>query len=239
MSDQRKFLDRVTVTGADDSVSIEDMLAISSEFPFVEWGILLSKSSEGRYRFPSLEWMSKLKEAKKLNPALRLSGHLCGKWVRDLCEGSWAFVEDRPELIEMFDRIQFNFHAIVHKVDVEKLASALKRYPKVQFILQLDDVNNGIYTKLTDMGINVAPLFDLSGGAGVLPESWPESNGFYGYAGGLSHENVDSQLDVIESKAKSNIWIDAERRLRSEDDSLLLLDNVRGYLAKSKPYVAH
>ena len=32
------ILDRVTITGADDSVRPTDLLELSREFPFVEWG---------------------------------------------------------------------------------------------------------------------------------------------------------------------------------------------------------
>jgi hypothetical protein len=46
------MLERVTITGADDSTSIDEMLALSRRFPFVEWGILVSKRHEGSYRFP-------------------------------------------------------------------------------------------------------------------------------------------------------------------------------------------
>lgn len=50
----KKFLTKVTVTGADDSTNIDEMFAIRDKFPFVEFGILLSErhSHAGTARFP-------------------------------------------------------------------------------------------------------------------------------------------------------------------------------------------
>ena len=53
----RKFVTKVTVTGADDSVDVDGLIDLSKEFPFVEFGILLSKSSAGSARFPSGLWL--------------------------------------------------------------------------------------------------------------------------------------------------------------------------------------
>ena len=55
-------LTKVTITGADDSVRVEDLLEINERFPFVEFGILVSKRTGGQAvpRFPSAEWMKGL-----------------------------------------------------------------------------------------------------------------------------------------------------------------------------------
>ena len=42
----KPFINKVTVTGADDSTSIEEMVTIQKEYPFVEFGILLRKFIE-------------------------------------------------------------------------------------------------------------------------------------------------------------------------------------------------
>ena len=101
----RKLLDnhrlmiikQVTVTGADESVTPQAMLEIQQRHPFVEWGILLSKSAEGRSRFPSLDWLNGLVEGHDVSK-FNLSGHLCGRWVRDICKGNWTFIEYRAEI---------------------------------------------------------------------------------------------------------------------------------------------
>jgi hypothetical protein len=38
-------LKTVTITGADDAVDPEELLQIQQRYPFVEWGILLSRYS--------------------------------------------------------------------------------------------------------------------------------------------------------------------------------------------------
>ena len=44
------MLQTVTLTGADDSVNPEDLIAISKEFPFVEWGILIGSNTGAEAR---------------------------------------------------------------------------------------------------------------------------------------------------------------------------------------------
>ncbi|KKM20298.1 hypothetical protein LCGC14_1646870 [marine sediment metagenome] len=80
------MLDRVTITGADDAVDVEELAALADEFPFTEWGILLSQSRMGQPRYPTFEWIRELLEAKKerlpfSHHRFQLSGHLCEKWV--------------------------------------------------------------------------------------------------------------------------------------------------------------
>jgi phosphoribosylanthranilate isomerase len=102
----------------------------------------------------------------------------------------------------------------------------------------MDDVNNDILDVAKEAGVNAAPLFDLSGGAGVLPENWPVANGYCGYAGGLSPENVQGQLELIEQVAGDGpIWIDVETHVRSEDDKIFDLDKVRAFIENVLPWV--
>ena len=220
----RKFLDAVTVTGADDSFSVEWMLGLSEKFPSTEWGILLSASSMGKPRFPSVTWLIALLAAKRAHPKIRLSGHLCGLWVRQFCAGDTSFAEPGSaigELFGAFDRVQLNFHAIAHKVDVPAMVEAMRRFPGKQFILQLDGVNDHVLEQVRAAGMDAVGLFDLSGGAGRLPESWPVRDCYAGFAGGLGPDNVEAQLALIDPCAPKGAWIDAETRLRTDDDQRL------------------
>ena len=223
------FIDKVTVTGADDSTHVKKIPIISSAYPFVEWGILLSQSyHSGAPRFPSVDWLHQLKEEHDVGGRnINLCGHLCGRWVRDLCEGKLTFVEDLPELYTMFSRIQLNFHAYQHKIKQDAFITALKdeRLKGVQFIFQMDDVNNGLLDVAKENGIDAIPLFDSSGGAGILPKEWPCYNGYAGFAGGLSPLNVSSQLEKIYGVRGKGVfmtcWIDAETHLRTKDNQEL------------------
>ena len=72
----------VTVTGADDSVNPVSLLDLSERYPFVEWGILLSKSGVGNSRFPSYEWLEdlgKVNRSVSVGANFKLSAHIYGK----------------------------------------------------------------------------------------------------------------------------------------------------------------
>lgn len=233
-------IDRVTITGADDSVDPKDLIEITKEYPFVEWGILLSRKSGGSNRFPTTDWMKKLLEISLEHP-MRLSGHLCGTWVKDLVHGNgFSFIHEEPILAHMFQRIQLNFHAIVHQIEKDNFIKSLQQLPDVQYIFQLDDVNNQILDVAHQAKINAVPLFDTSSGIGQLPESWPKiKEGFYcGYAGGLSPENLEEQLAKIKEQVGNNtIWIDVETKVRSHDDMQFDLTKVKKFLEITKKYI--
>lgn len=232
-------LNRVTITGADDSISPDDLVQLSREFPFVEWGILFSQSSQGRARFPTDEWIAKLVVAGVYGD-MKLCAHLCGGWVRDLVlAGNFSFRNHYPGFFSEAERVQVNFHGQFHRA-ADGFADVLRAHVHpplserpVQFILQCDGVNDVSVVSRAADGLAV-PLFDTSGGAGLLPRAWPLAwPGIYcGYAGGLSPENVEGQIEQIGRAAGGEtIWIDMERRVRSPDDSLFDLKRVHDVLS--------
>ncbi len=231
-------LEKVTITGADDSTSVKALVDLSHEFPFVEWGILVSWSSEGQYRFPSRKWIDQLVGTSDgLGLNLQLSTHVCGRWVRELLTGC-LYWEELPSVIDVCQRVQINTHGIPH-VSTIKLISALRaRYWK-QYIFQLDGINDHLPCAAKAFGLNIAGLFDTSAGAGVLPEEgWTKPYRFpCGYAGGLSPDNVVEQIENIEKVCDKPYWIDMERRVRTDDDSALDMKKVRAVLEKCKPLV--
>ena len=216
-------IDRVTITGADDGTDIDWMRAMQQEYPFVEWGILVSQSQMGSHRFPSKQWLDTL--ASK-SDGLQLSVHVCGKWVRQICNGDWSglLVGVEP-FAKHAQRVQLNFHAYAHKLEDAFFSSAQRAASKFnwQLIFQIDGVNDVLLNQARVDGLNAVPLYDLSGGAGVLPSQWPkQQDGVYtGYAGGLGPRNVLDQIEKIREVASGRIWIDMETRVRTEDDARL------------------
>lgn len=239
------ILDRVTITGADDTVRPYDLWCLSKEFPFVEWGILFSHRQQGGPRFPSLDWVHDLASlAEGVN--IGLSAHLCGGWVRELLAGEFTFAHLFPALVEQLDRVQLNFHGERAKVNVDRFLNALsdrchQTTPfHLQCIFQLDGVNDELCNRAQSRGIDAVGLHDLSGGAGILPRAWPGANfHFYtGYAGGLGPDNLEVQIQEIEKAAgNAKIWIDMETKVRSEDDGRFLLEKVHRCLEVARPYV--
>lgn len=241
------ILTKVTITGADDSTSINDLVALSEQFPFVEWGILVSLKSEGGYRFPSRPWIDELVKSadhrvRELKP-LNLSTHICGTWVRKLLIGCLDWTE-LPSCVKASQRIQINTHGERHFSEVAMMET-LRDVPRAphtnkQIIFQLDGVNDHLAYAASRYGLDVAGLHDLSAGAGVTPKAWlpPLSHLPTGYAGGLSPDNVIEQWHKIEDVCERPTWIDMERNVRTPDDSALDLEKVRRVLELCDPFTA-
>ncbi len=253
----------VTMTGADESISPEELLKLSREFPFVEWGILASYNNtiinQGSRRYPSLKWITDLQGIAETTGSLQLSLHINGTWVRKLLVGK---IDIPEQLFHCFRRIQLNFHAEKTTCNPRPFSAALKTIGK-EFVFQLDG-NNGnehLESAMSEDVKNCFGLFDVSGGAGILPNSWPlpiyldvfpgehgegvEQYAYHGYAGGLGPDNLAAQIPLILKEAKGigetqpgKIWIDMETRIRSHNDSVFDLKKVRKCLEIAKPYIA-
>lgn len=241
----RDNLDRVTITGADDSTPIDWMLETSELYPFVEWGILVSHSRLGTPRFPSMNWMTDLHLhlVKSARSPLRISFHVCGHWVRQICSGKWSPLLDNVGPAILYgQRIQLNFHAYAHRLGGEFIenARARSREHKWQIIFQCDDVNDHLVSDAYDDGIDAVPLYDKSGGAGIVPESWPGAmKGIYsGYAGGLGVDTLEEELPAIAKAANGGrFWVDMETKVRTPDDRRLDPEEVLGCLKICEPFV--
>lgn len=247
----RQFLKYVTVTGADDTIKPEELVAIQKRFPFAEFGILMHESSTygtGLSRFPSASWLQKLCDVACRTP-LNLSGHLCGHWVRQAFLGNWPdFGKIDNRFQKRFGRWQLNTHA--EPVDFSPVHFDSVLWPintmGQKVIFQLDGVNDEkAETMLARGHKNLMGLFDLSHGAGRLPSSWPiPLDGMIcGYAGGLSPDNVAEQLCGIQKAVKDlrrmeflASWIDAETKLRNDKD-VFDLEKVVKFLESAEPWV--
>jgi len=218
-------LKTVTITGADDSINPSELLTISEQFPYVEWAILLSRSQMGGKRFP----------------------HLCGSWLRNLMVlGDSTFI-DELALWSNFKRIQLNFHA-----EPTLLSNKALNFFREQtwnnhktFIVQMDNVNNDLCQQLLNAGVLAEGLFDISHGAGVLPNEWPSTiqgvnpNAFSGRAGGLGPDNIKEQLSKIETSLEKDtpIWIDMETKVRSNNDEQFDLEKVKKCLEIAEKWI--
>lgn len=237
-------LEIVTITGADDGVNPKDLLKLTEEFPFAEWGILLSPRHQAVPRFPSSSWINWLcSEAEYLPDEVNLSIHLCGGYVRDILSiGVSSSIDDHPSLWSLNQRVQLNFHRESPEVIPSPFQDCLLRYLDIQFIFQFDGTGyDQPFNLALQAGVNAAPLFDTSGGEGLLPDSWPEGNldvPYVGYAGGLGPDTLEEQLPLIQKAAgNKHFWIDMEGRVR---DSLNRLDlgKVREVLSYCAPIVS-
>lgn len=232
----------VTITAADDSIKPEQLLNLSRDFPFVEWEILVSRTSSGTRRFPSLRWIDKLVEVNNEAilsgcDAMNISLHLCGQYVRELLQADGEFIDE--ELIDIwaaFGRVQINTHAETHLIS-PKFTDVLNQHRDKEFIFQYDNVNaDELITLSKDAGVNFSALFDLSHGAGIVPQHWPSPLDVKcGYAGGIGPDNITEQMDKINFIVKDvPTWIDMETKVRSTNDTLFDMGLVKDCLVKAE-----
>ncbi len=205
------------------------------------------RDAAGSSRFPSREWLRQMLERRGTS-SMPFAGHICGSWVREILMGRWPYQEltdIHPDFMSpgVFDRFQLNTHAQPHEVDHEGLSDVLTGLSETghSIIFQYDNVN----TRMVDRAIkdghsNISALFDLSHGAGILPDEWPAPLQIpCGYAGGLSPENVAGQLQKLEPVVgATHIWIDAETHLRSDADRAFDLKKVVKFLEAAEPWLA-
>lgn len=229
----------VTITGADDSIRPASLAYLSNKYPFVEWGILVSKKHFGANRFPDMKWLYALYLTKKANPNIKLSVHLCGMYVKELSKGNDVAIQELGQLWDMFERVQINFHAIPHTTQ-DAMFDLLAKYQEKEFIFQFDDINNEAVHKAQKRGVNCSALYDLSGGAGILPTEWrkPLFDIKTGYAGGISPENIREQIIKIENIVlDTETWIDMETHVRSTNDAIFDLAKVETCLSISNEFI--
>ena len=237
-------LKQVTITGADDSIEPKELVDLTKHFPFVEWGILLSSSQLGGKRFPSHEWLAELHDVQRdSHHMMAISFHVCGSWVRNICAGNWTpLFTNIGKVLNIARRVQLNFHAQEHLFAEEFVDAALKRSQAQdwQLIFQCDGKNDHLVLSAYKEGLNVAPLYDKSGGAGIVPGEWPNplSGDYSGYAGGLGPDNLDVEIPKIAKTAQHNpYWIDMETKVRSDHDRQFDLEAVRNCLEISSRFI--
>lgn len=214
-----KDLRFITLTGADDSVSPKQLAEISLEFPFVEWGILLG-SGEG-IRFPSIDWINELIELQiDSHHAMNLSLHICGKYLRGIATSLPTPQDGLGPGLLAFQRCQLNWHGEKWRsIEEHILSSFCRMFPwEPEIIFQLDGINDQLMTAASRRFL-CSGLFDLSHGAGILPDQWSDARYDIacGWAGGIGPENVIDCLDSIAKKAKQPFWIDMETKLFTGD----------------------
>jgi HTH-type transcriptional repressor of NAD biosynthesis genes len=236
---EKKIIKIVTITGADDSIKPKDLFELSEKYPFVEWGILFSSKNNGKKtRYPSLEWVSELMEWSEL---INLSAHLCGDYAKEVISGSDKGHEILKWLSPAFKRFQINYNFEFGKShNLREFHNLIDEFPNRDFILQYNESNKKIcdyYAKLNCVQF----LYDSSGGIGkeITNIPLPIENNFTGYAGGISPENIVSKIEEIKNKVQdTEIWIDMETSVRSDEDKLFDLNKVENCLILAQPYIA-
>jgi N-(5'phosphoribosyl)anthranilate (PRA) isomerase len=229
----------VTITGADDDVDVLELARLSREYPFVEWGILISASQVGNPRYPTALWTREFaREVCAKGSGMLTSYHLCGSYARDALLGTTEIVDNAAATGA---RIQINgaFARLSHRHFYDFVPMAARR--KCEFILQCPSEEALLRAEVvaSDVGTGrVSALFDPSGGSGLFVPAWPPPPpGLHvGYAGGINPENVESVLDTLGSVNKDQFWIDMESGVRTDGRQRFDLDKVALVLERAKKF---
>ncbi len=235
-------LHTLTITGADEKTDLNEMQAISGEYPFVEWGILFAPRQVARPRYPALPWiMGTARHLRKQDVAL--SAHICGAWSRQVCLGSFPeSISPALEPLLNFERIQLNIMPkVIRKISNPAAMAAC--LPGRECIVTVGpDVLDGLALAKYLQGAHgkISVLFDASGGRGIAPDQWPETvDGLpCGFAGGLKPETLAAELQKLsEHVGDARIWVDMGTGVRTANDELDM-DKVRRTLEIAVQYVS-
>lgn len=224
----------VTITGADESVTPYDLCELSDAFPWVEWGVLLSATREGKEaRYPARGWIDNLLE--RASGTVSFAGHLCGQWSRDAIGGPFLWAMARPGHFLRFRRLQFN-GAECSAATLDRLGDYKKAFPDKGFIVQC----GGFPNKAPTGGPQF--LLDRSGGRGIELTEFPApAPGVYcGYSGGLGPDNLGAVLAGLTAMpGDAPFWVDLESKARSDVDGRSVFDlaKVRRCLEIAAPFV--
>lgn len=217
-----------TLTGVDENTDINKLWALAKKYPFVEFGVLISKTRAGSAdkRYPSLDFIKELGNKMNRYSSPNFALHICGTdTVLDFMDET----SDVYKLSRPFNRIQLNF--ISKKYPIDSIRRLFVREKNKFIITQYNNANKELWRKLSDFN-NHHVLFDASGGRGkeisdFIPPLDIESEGLpfqsinplCGYAGGIGPDNVSDVLEKISSIAPyPKYWIDMEQKLRDSAD---------------------
>lgn len=201
-----------TFTALDVRTDLNRVVGLSEAYPFLEFGILLTRSPEDKdERYPLMSEITQMVD--RLAGKTRLALHVCGHAVREFVAGT----PDIEELVSAgIGRVQLNFNLKRGEFGIDELEQAIVRCP-ADVITQHFPANSALATSISAKNHHV--LYDTSGGNGIAPERYePPFEGKYtGYAGGIGPENV---LDVARAmravKGEVACWIDMESRVRTD-----------------------
>ena len=232
----RRGLKRVTFTGADDKTPIHEIVELAKDFPFVEVGILVSATNEGKPRYPSREWQRRLRDA-ALDADIDVAMHICGLYSQEFFHAEHSPWERIGPVKHCARRIQINGAPSHASMRISQWIRELLRRERVkEFIFQIPNGQEAMRQAFNE-GLPAFALFDESGGNGKVPMERRAPVGgftiscagkrFVGYAGGIGLNNLHRELDKVERACEDDFWIDMEGRLRQEVTDTFDLDIVR------------
>jgi hypothetical protein len=207
-----------TLNGVDDAVNIHDIVRLSKEYPFAEWGVLVDGVDEGSKRFPSKAW---IEDFAATTPGVYKSLQITCSRMPDVVEGVTNVLSSYN--LNGFQRVLFSFDLLAMPYTlISRILKWAREAPHLQFITQHNGKNQNVWKLFAEAGLNNhAVLFDSSNGTGRTPARWPEpiSGIPCGYCGGLSPMNIEDNLAAIAGIIGDGVtWVDMASGLRDDND---------------------
>ena len=226
----------ITCSGANEFVDIEQIAALSKKYPVIEFGIQVSgkKCAANSARYWWLKALNNYVVEHKL--PINLSLHLNQDWAEGFCDGDipiplleLLMMRDYENKL-LFRRVQLNFKIGREKTpNIENLLKSVIIYSENErrFILPYNSSNEKIIKQLYFAGLSFDCLYDSSHGEGLCAETinapvFVNNEILQGYAGGLSPDNIRTELDKIAKVVPENraFYIDAEGKLKDNNGIL-------------------
>ncbi len=216
---------KLSITGADNLVNIQDLKRIVNKYPHLELAILLLKEKEGTLRNPSAQWRRDFTaHINKKNSAI----HLCGKQVFDEILSKNFENTDLFQELKAVGKIQININAKQDIFTVEQIHEIYHRLigNDLKIILQYHSRSEDYIVDFLEKNYSskVDILLDSSLGKGivttsfVVPERLQKFNLNIGFAGGISPDNISDIHEKIKNNFQKNYWLDLESGCRTHNE---------------------
>jgi hypothetical protein len=225
----------VTITGISESCNMQSLIDLQKQYTFLEYGVLVSRSSFGKNQYPAPGWVEELAgTARGKVEEFKLSYHLCGGLAYDFLKDKFIADDLLMEIpnLAYAQRIQINFDAsrtvlgsesLQYRLQTTRTSHQAMNGGNFQYIIQYNNVNKNVWFEFVKMGVYPQVLFDMSLGRGIAfdtPQK-PISGLLCGYAGSLGPDNIKQKLRDIEEVVGDGIcWIDMQSRVRDSEDRL-------------------
>lgn len=225
-----------TFTGVDSKTDLGRVAELSAHYPFLEFGILLSRTPEDKDpRYPVFAEIERIVAtlSGKSKLALHVCGRAVGEFVRVTEDGDFAGWDIEDLVSAGIGRIQLNFNFERAGLSLKELGGAVRR-TGAKVITQHFSANSAVSEGISEPNHHV--LYDASGGRGVLAAGYdkPFAGKYTGYAGGIGPENAVAAVTAIQTvTGDKDVWIDMESRIRT--DGYLDLDKCEKVAASIAP----
>lgn len=230
-------LTSITFTGIDEHTDLEHVEMISEQYPYVEWGVLLSyHHKENGNRYPDPHILERLEFRH-----LRLAAHVCGGMAKDVVAAeTHKMYEHLGWNFDMFKRCQINLNVSSRYAEMRSMRPFDRCLDEV--IMQMANTEAlREWLQYTEKPLpHVSYLLDASGGRGIdtpINIFDDDPNIRVGYAGGMNADNVGGKLQqLLDHRSYAEFWIDMESGVRDADD-WLDLDKVEQVLKVCDPLI--